>query len=284
MKLFLSICFAIINFELVAQDSITYPIYFEYKVAQLDTNEMKTLKTLLGNFSNYKIGKIKIVAFCDDRGKKKYNDTLSSNRANAIVEFIQANIKSKEEVGYYVEGKGHIPLESKENIEEQRAKNRRGELTLYYTKLKDSSKKKDKVDTIINRNKPAQEKNIRAFISNAKVGDKLKLKVTFFGGRHRLFYSSRAVLDSLVGLMAGNEKKFDIQGHIFNRGVADSFDGLDVETGTYDLSKQRAYTVYKYLIDKGIDKSRLSYKGFGARFPLGNNPEQDRRVELVMKE
>lgn len=284
MKTTFFLVFTIVYIDLVAQDSIKYPVYFEYKVAKLDTNEMKMLKTLLNNFANYKIGKINIIAYCDDRGKKKYNDTLSSNRANAIVEFIQSNLKSKDEVGYYVEGRGLIPLETNENIDEQRSKNRRGELTVFYSKIKDSVNKNDKSTTISNRTKAAQDMNIRAFISNAKVGDKLKLKVTFEGGRHHLIGFSRSALDTLILAMSGNEKKFDIQGHIYNFGIMDTVDGYDIDTRTNDLSIRRARAVFDYLIEQGIDKSRLSYQGFGSRFPLGRSGNEDRRVELVMKE
>ena len=37
------------------------------------------------------------------------------------------------------------------------------------------------------------------------------------------------------------------------------------------LSQSRAKSIYNYLVDKGIDKSRLSYRGFGETKPLANN-------------
>jgi outer membrane protein OmpA-like peptidoglycan-associated protein len=51
------------------------------------------------------------------------------------------------------------------------------------------------------------------------------------------------------------------------------------------LSEDRANTVMEYLLKKGIDKKRLSAKGFGLTMPIATNntPEgraQNRRVEL----
>jgi outer membrane protein OmpA-like peptidoglycan-associated protein len=52
------------------------------------------------------------------------------------------------------------------------------------------------------------------------------------------------------------------------------------------LSKDRAKAVNDYLINKGIDASRLSYKGYGNSKMIYKNPmnekqnEENRRVEI----
>jgi OOP family OmpA-OmpF porin len=51
------------------------------------------------------------------------------------------------------------------------------------------------------------------------------------------------------------------------------------------LSEKRAASVYNYLIENDIDKSRLSFKGFGSSKPLSSNDteigqEENRRVEF----
>ena len=43
------------------------------------------------------------------------------------------------------------------------------------------------------------------------------------------------------------------------------------------LSAQRAKTVVNYLVDKGIDTTRLEFKGYGKRKPIASNKTKDGR-------
>ncbi len=78
-------------------------------------------------------------------------------------------------------------------------------------------------------------------------------------------------LDRLVKLM--NEYPnmiIEIGGHTDNVGS---------KSYNKTLSTKRAKAVYQYLINKGIDKSRLSYKGYGETKPLeSNDTEEGRKV------
>ena len=64
--------------------------------------------------------------------------------------------------------------------------------------------------------------------------------------------------------------------------------GSDAYNST--LSNQRAESVVNYLIGKGIEKSRLTYKGYGETKPVVKNDSDEnrafnRRVEFtIMKE
>jgi len=65
-----------------------------------------------------------------------------------------------------------------------------------------------------------------------------------------------------------------ISGHTDNSGAAD-----------YKLSEKRALSVYNYLVKSGIDKKRLSTKGFGPDKPVASNEtdegrQQNRRIEF----
>tara|TARA_B100001093_G_scaffold86374_1_gene78173 strand:+ start:455 stop:583 length:129 start_codon:yes stop_codon:yes gene_type:complete len=37
-----------------------------------------------------------------------------------------------------------------------------------------------------------------------------------------------------------------------------------------------------YFIEKGIDKSRMSYEGLAHSFPLGGSDDKNRRVEILI--
>ena len=72
--------------------------------------------------------------------------------------------------------------------------------------------------------------------------------------------------------------KFTIEGHTDNSGNA--LDNLK-------LSEDRAKAVFDFLSQCGIDKSRLSFKGFGANKPVASNDNEEgkalnRRTEFVI--
>jgi outer membrane protein OmpA-like peptidoglycan-associated protein len=75
----------------------------------------------------------------------------------------------------------------------------------------------------------------------------------------------------------------DIQGHI----CCITNDRNNLSGDRNNLSGQRAKAVWQFLTMNGIDKSRLSYKGFGVSQPLFPIPEKNeeeraanRRVEI----
>lgn len=73
----------------------------------------------------------------------------------------------------------------------------------------------------------------------------------------------KAVVNEFSDYLKQNPKlTVTIEGHTDN--VGNPADNLI-------LSQSRAKSIYNYLVEKGIDKSRLSYKGFGETKPLANN-------------
>lgn len=126
-------------------------------------------------------------------------------------------------------------------------------------------------------------------IESTQVGEKLVLPmINFRGGLHRFLPSAMASLEELYQVMADNPQlEIEIQGHICCRAGIEA-DGMDMETGEYNLSTARAKAVYDYLADKGIKKNRMRYKGFAGMFPL-IQPERseadrtaNRRVEILI--
>ena len=65
-------------------------------------------------------------------------------------------------------------------------------------------------------------------------------------------------------------------------------DGVYSKLSAFELSLQRAKAVYDYLLKNGIEKSRLSYKGFGCTNMMHKNPKKEaqhmanRRIEIQM--
>ncbi|WP_189577046.1 OmpA family protein [Marinobacter zhanjiangensis] len=75
------------------------------------------------------------------------------------------------------------------------------------------------------------------------------------------------------------DRKVLIEGHTDNVGSA----GFN-----QTLSRQRAESVRRFLVDRGIDRSRLSVSGFGFERPVAGNDtstgrQQNRRVEVIIE-
>ena len=96
------------------------------------------------------------------------------------------------------------------------------------------------------------------------VGRKIVLKNIFFDfDKYTLRDISGAELERLVRLMNQYPKlKIEISGHTDNVGS---------ETYNKTLSENRAKVVVDYLINRGIDKSRLVFKGYGFSQPIASN-------------
>jgi outer membrane protein OmpA-like peptidoglycan-associated protein len=282
-RILLLVFFSFFVLEFNAQSKFDYPIYFAYKVSDLDTTEEKRLGVFLRNFDSFSIDSVSIRGYCDDRGKKKINDTLSKKRAENILDFIQSKIKYN--LPYHIQGEGSIGLGGDLKIDSQRTLNRRAELELFYsmTKKKDTAKLKPK--PTIKEVPAAPTIEITDFLKSAKKGDNIDLKIYFEGGGSQMTKASIPELTKLLEFLKINQsRKIKLTGHILKAGQEIDGDSYDYKTRDNFLSSNRAKVVYTYLIENGIDKERLSFEGMGSKFPRHQNPELDRRVEIIVVE
>jgi flagellar motor protein MotB len=115
-----------------------------------------------------------------------------------------------------------------------------------------------------------------------KVGRKVVLNnILFETGKSVLTASSGEELDRLFGILTDNPlMKIEISGHTDKTGS---------EAVNFRLSESRAKAVVDYLVKKGIDSSRLEFRGFGSLQPVADNATvegraQNRRVEFKILE
>lgn len=113
-----------------------------------------------------------------------------------------------------------------------------------------------------------------------KVGAPITLEnVEFDTNSSTLRQNSYTELKALVALMSeSNNIKIGIYGHTDNVGSQEA---------NLKLSNDRAATIYQYLLENGIEKERMIYKGFGENSPIFDNSteegrEKNRRVEFVI--
>ena len=119
-------------------------------------------------------------------------------------------------------------------------------------------------------------------IKNAKAGDIFNLNMIFFEfNSWELLTVSYFELDALYEILIGNPNlRIEIRGHTDNIGSAQY---------NKTLSIKRAEAVYTYLLEKGISKSRMKYRGFGNKSPIADNKNEEgrsinRRVEFAIME
>jgi len=106
----------------------------------------------------------------------------------------------------------------------------------------------------------------------------IALYINFETGKSDIKAESQKIIDQIVEMLKSNPTlKISIEGHTDNVGDAKS---------NQTLSENRAKAVMNAIASKGIDKSRISSKGWGQAKPIDDNKTENgkaknRRVEIV---
>lgn len=239
-----------------------FQVFFDFDISETNAASSKKLSGWIQENPSAEV--TKIYGYCDAVGSIEYNDYLSLKRAEYVFETLKKNsIKISE----YAEIKGFG-----EQFEQSTVQSENRKVIVYYT-----VPKKAKPEII------KSESNLSKEIKTLKVGDKLKLKnLNFYNRSGIIVPASKPTLNELLNVLVENPMlKIEIQGHICCQ------IGNDLE----DIATVRAKAIYSFLIENGIDKSRLKYKGFGSTRPIHRIPErnedernENRRVEIMILE
>lgn len=269
MKLFYCILLLfLLPKSLFSQEEVVHSVYFEFDKYELKEKQAADVVAFVKGIDTTRVESIQIFGYCDDRGKDEYNFKLSNNRANTIKnKLIEKGIKNK--IIVTIEGRGRILLEEDiDNVSEARAKNRRVDVVVNFEPLPPP---------------PLDPGVYDALKENMVVGDRVIMRnILFDRGSSKLTYSSRKELDKIARILHKYKNlQFEIQGHVCCTPTFQK-EAIDKDTKKRELSKNRAYAVYKYLISKKIPARRMTYKGYGNTQPLGKGAEFDRRVEFLI--
>ena len=104
-------------------------------------------------------------------------------------------------------------------------------------------------------------------------------QINFDTGKSTIKASSRTYLNKLATLIINTGMKVEVKGHTDSTGS----DEVNMK-----LSKERAEAVYNYLIQRGVEKKKLSYSYYGESRPIESNDtdygrRMNRRVEFEFK-
>ncbi len=116
------------------------------------------------------------------------------------------------------------------------------------------------------------------YLTPLEVGEVVQLNNLFFAqSKAEMLPESQPELERLYQLLVDNKNlEIELSGHTDNQGNSNA---------NMQLSRDRAEAVMQFLIDKGIDKKRLTAVGYGPTRPIASNanPETrklNRRVEI----
>lgn len=121
------------------------------------------------------------------------------------------------------------------------------------------------------------EKKPLAVLKAKKI--EIRGKIHFETGKSTVLIDSYPILDDVAKILVDNPRvKILIEGHT---------DSVGSDAYNLNLSKARAESVMKYLVDKGIPGARLKAAGFGESTPIADNTTasgraKNRRVEFTI--
>lgn len=298
-KILFTLVFSCCFFLFSNAQEISFNLYFDIDVYTLNADQQRLLSSKIELLDRQKNYEIELEGSADYLGEKEANQVLSENRAESIIEFITAKYAGRffriRYSGIGEQTKDESYKEGIRGIQEHRRT--RVIIKEKYTppptatKVEPASEPppKPKIAEVV----PAtpKEKSKEAFIKKINtlaIGDKLVLQnLQFIPGRHILRDSSIPTIKLLLEILQQNEAlEIEIHGHVCCGDGIGGRDGFDLDTQGYNLSKMRAKNVHDYLVKNGIDKKRLSHRGFAFDQPL-HYPERsledkdaNRRVEI----
>ena len=137
----------------------------------------------------------------------------------------------------------------------------------------------DKIETLSTKDK----QEIIIYLDPISKGKSLQLdEIEFRAGTDEFTESALPKLIRLRDFMAMNaEISVEIHGHVYATGPN--------TPSSQKMSEDRAKSVMRYLVENGIQKDRLSTKGFGNTKPIFAQPKNEReiqsnrRVEILVK-
>lgn len=265
-----------------AQSKQSLVVYFDFDKYSLTGRAKFEVDSFLSANKSTTPLTIELSGHTDFVGSDAYNEVLSTLRVRTIADLVRTYLPEDGSV-IHIESHGEkLPLNDNQTAA-KRQLNRRVEITLL--------KEGNSIVQPTPSPQPAPDTSMglkqRIADTTTVSGTNIVLRnITFYGGMHRLMPESRPMLQELLDAMKTYPKLvIEIQGHICCENRAG--DGMDLETGVYNLSLARAKAIYEYLVENGIESTRVGYKGFGHSQPLYPWPEQseeertaNRRVEI----
>jgi outer membrane protein OmpA-like peptidoglycan-associated protein len=209
-----------------------------------------------------------IIGYADERGSNEYNMALSERRANNVAAFLMAKGINKDRIRT-VTGKGEV--KRRNGNQEKYTKDRKVDIVI----ISDTSEGK-----ITRKGMP----DLPQRIERTPVMETIILRnMNFYLGLDIHTPASKPTMEDLLNTLKTHPTlKIQLEGHVC------CIDDLNPQhkKGGYKLSLARSVAIKNFLVENGIDSTRLKTKGFGRDkplFPLELDEKErlaNRRVEI----
>ena len=255
-KHFLAFTLSLMFLGLKAQDSLVImEVNYDLDVYTLTQKEKGRIDSLLSEVPMDWVKKVEVFGHTDSLASIEYNRKLSKNRVLSALKYLvyKGLDPQKAKTDFYGEEKPKY-----NNSPDTRFRNRRVELWFHIevAQIPEPDKKLNEIDL--------------------KTGDKIQIpNLNFVGNQAIPMWQSFPVLEELLLLMQQNpDLEIELQGHVCC-------------SDNQELSQQRAFMVREFLRVNGVEKKRLSYKGFSNDRPLvkersDEDKAKNRRVEVLV--
>lgn len=247
----------------------TVHVYFDIGKTHFHPSTTQTLDSLIENLKQTQ-DKILIYGYADYLGSENPNQTLSDQRAYKVQKYLLQKGMPPSQI-IQTTGVGQVNLKGNEAHGNQD-----------YRKVSIFIRRKGKPTSV-----PKKDLKMQSLIDKIEVGKTFTLKnINFVVNSSRYTSESEPIVAELLQIMIQNPNlKIKLEGHVCCIDTKDE-DAFDVVYYDFHLSRNRARSIYFYLTKNGIEKSRVSYEGFGKSRPLVDpeitegDKEKNRRVEV----
>lgn len=245
-----NIIFLILVFSFNSFSQEKVSFYFDSNKSDFNKIQQNEFNQFLNKIKGQKIFFYSLTGMTDVKGENKYNDSLALARILYVHKKLRDSINIKNKIEYEILGE----------VEGNFKKSRRVELAY-------------KLELPVNKQ-----------FNEAKIGDTIRFEtLNFIPGKPDLLQYSKPLMNEIADYLVKNKSyKIKLLGHIC----------CELDSGNYidnNLSYRRCMTVYKFLIDKGVNAYRMKYEAFEGSRPIFKMPEKNeferimnRRVEIVI--
>lgn len=250
-----------------SQQAEKFIVNFDFDRYAITPSAKQKLDSFLRSAPVASIETISLYGHCDSVGNNIYNDRLSLERVDAVKKYLSRTIPKN--VFENTKGYGKRQPLNNNAGEEERYLNRRVEVIVQKKELPAKNESPKKEQPLLEKIKD----------TTTKAGTNIILKnMNFFGASHRLLPQSLPVLRELLQtLQQYPSLEIEIQGHVCC--VDGPGEGYDNDTQSYTLSVNRARAIHDFLIENNISGHRISYNGFGHRYPLFEEDTDEHRIQ-----
>lgn len=231
----------------------TYYFYFKQGESTQIQDSIYNFENFFIRFRSCKTCGVKLEGYTDNKGDEQSNQLLALKRIKFVKTLIKdtLSIKVVEEV-----------------VGEKLSQNTKNHQAFRMVKLTIHS-------PVITKTPILRIQTEEKFAKFAELNKPVRLEINFNAGKFFLLPESYKDLDLLKDFLKSNPQ---VRAHIVGH-VCCSDERL--------LSKNRALSVYNYLIDKGIHKNRITYVGASNKQPLVQEIDEkteaiNRRVEVIL--